>query len=266
VPANVAVGLGFTGPMLSPSSACSTSSQSIIMGAELIKAGIYDVVIAGGADELDHTSAAIFDIALAASTKYNDKPEYASRPFDSARDGLVVSEGAGIVILESESHAKDRGAKSLGRYLGGAYHCDGSHMTQPQVPAMIKTMNRALKIAKTDVLEVGYINAHATGTVIGDAEEAKAIGQVFGKRPFVSSLKGHMGHSLAACGALEVIASLKMMDSGKIIATRNLDVVDPDCQSIQLNQKNLDHSVDCVLSNNFAFGGMNTSIVLGRNH
>jgi 3-oxoacyl-[acyl-carrier-protein] synthase II len=264
VPANVALGLGFKGPMLSPSSACSTSSQAIILGIELIKAGLYDVVIAGGADELDHTSSSIFDIALAASTKFNDRPLQASRPFDKDRDGLVVSEGAGVVILESETFAKNRGVKVLAELKGGAYHCDGTHMTQPQVPAMIHTMKKALDSAKVDATEIKYINAHATGTRIGDLEEAKAIGELFGNRAPVSSLKGHMGHSLAACGALEVNACIQMMKNGKLIATRNLEVADPDCGPILLPKENLDGNFDCVLSNNFAFGGMNTSIVISR--
>src|SRR5262249_50248263 len=136
VAANLALGLGFEGPLLSPSCACATSAQAMILAWELIQSGIYDVVIAGGADELHYTSVAIFDIVQAASRKYNDRPEHSPRPFDRQRDGLVVSEGAGIVVMESERHALARGATPLAEFRGGAYLDDGIHMSQPQAPSM----------------------------------------------------------------------------------------------------------------------------------
>jgi len=262
VAANVASALGFRGPVMSPSSACATSAQAMIMGWELIQSGMYDIVIAGGADELHYTSAAVFDIVQAASRGYNDRPQQASRPFDQARDGLVVSEGAGVVILESEKSAQNRGARSYAEFLGGSYFCDGTHMSQSNASAMCEVMNTSLDRARIQASAVEYINAHATGTIQGDAEEAKAIGEVFGNRVPVSSLKGHFGHSLAACGAIEAISSIKMMEEGVLIPTRNLSSVDPSCSQVLHVQEKRSTRPKVVLSNNFAFGGMNTSLLL----
>lgn len=262
VAANVAAACEFNGALLSPSSACSTSTQAIILGWELIKAGLYDVVIAGGADELHFTSAAVFDVVQAASHKYNDKPDVTPRPFDKDRDGLVVSEGAGVVILESEAHALKRGAKALAEVRGGSYLCDGTHMSQSNASTMAKTMQEALIRAGMKASEVEYVNAHATGTHQGDSEEAAAIFEIFGKDVPVSSLKGHMGHSLAACGALEAIASIQMIKKNVLIPTRNLVERDPQCAPIHLFKENMPTRMRSVLSNNFAFGGMNTSLLL----
>jgi 3-oxoacyl-[acyl-carrier-protein] synthase II len=260
VAANVAAALEFNGSLLSVSSACATSTQAIVLGTEMIKAGLYDVVIAGGADELHYMTAAIFDIVQAASRKKD--PEKASAPFDRDRDGLVVSEGAGVVILESEKHASARQAPVLAEVLGGAYFCDGSHMTQSSASTMVKVMEHSLERSGLAPDDISYINAHATGTVHGDIEEAKAIGEIFGDRVPVSSLKGHMGHSLAACGAIEMIASIKMMEDQILISNKNLAILDPNCGGIQLLQKNKRGPVKAVLSNNFAFGGMNTCLVV----
>jgi 3-oxoacyl-[acyl-carrier-protein] synthase II len=262
IAANVAVALNFAGPQLSPASACSTSTQAIILGWELIKAGMYDVVIAGGADELHYTSVAVFDIVQAASRKYNDTPELTPRPFDRARDGLVVSEGAGVVILESEAHARRRGVRPLNVLEGGAYFGDGFHMTQPQAQSMVTVMQLALERATMDPRRIGYVNAHATGTTIGDVEEAQATAQVVGSNVPVSSLKGHLGHSLAACGALDLIASAEMMRLGTLIPTRNLTEIDPQCAGINLLQEEKKVEVRTVMSNNFAFGGMSASLIL----
>lgn len=264
VAANIAAGLGYVGAMLPVSSACSTSAHSIILGMELIKSGLYDVVIAGGADELHYTSACVFDVVHAASTGYNNNPNEASRPFDIHRDGLVVSEGASIVILESEEHAKKRGAKGLAEVVGGAYLCDGTHMTQPQIPAMAKTMTLALKRSNMSASQIDYVNAHATSTVIGDIDESRAIEECLGKDVPVSSIKGHLGHSLAACGGIEVAACVMMIQNDVIIPTRNLIEVDPNCAGINLIQKKIHGPVHTVLSNNFAFGGMNTSLILSK--
>jgi 3-oxoacyl-[acyl-carrier-protein] synthase II len=263
VAANVAAGLEYIGPLLSTPSACSTSSHAIILGTELIKSGLYDVVLAGGADELHATSACIFDIVQAASTNYNNRPLEASRPFDKDRDGLVVSEGAGVVILESLDHAKKRHASILGEILGGAYLCDGSHMTQPQSKSMVATMQMALDRANILPSQVDYINAHATSTVIGDEQECLGISELFGAQTPVSSLKGHLGHTLAACGALEIIACQKMIEKGLLIPTRNLVNIDLGCDSVLVFRDILEKKVNTIVSNNFAFGGINTTIVLG---
>jgi len=262
VAANVAAAIDFNGALISPSCACATSTQAMIMGWELIKAGLYDMVIAGGADEIHYMSASVFDIVQAASRGYNDNPDAASRPFDQSRDGLVVSEGAGVLILESEASMLRRRARPLAEVRGGAYVCDGTHMSQSSAETMMKVMHEALRRAELEAGDVDYVNAHATATLHGDVEEAKAIGGVFGANTYVSSLKGHLGHSLAACGALEAIASIKMMQESVIIPTRNLCQVSEDCQGIRHVRELTSKPVNLVLSNNFAFGGMNTSLLL----
>lgn len=264
VAANTAAAIEFNGALLAPSCACATSTQAVILGWELLKSGQYDMVIAGGADELHYMTAAIFDIVMAASRGYNDRPEIASRPFDRDRDGLVVSEGAGVVVLETEAHMNKRGVKPLAQILGGAYLCDSSHMSQSSSETMVKTMNESLRRAEIDASAIGYVNAHATGTTHGDEEEAKAIRTMFADRVPVSSLKGHFGHSLAACGTLELIASVKMMQTGVLIPTRNLDNIGAECGGIQLLTKAAKQSVTAILSNNFAFGGMNTSLIVSN--
>lgn len=262
VPANVAAALGFRGPLLSPSSACATSAQAMILGWELIQAGLYDIVIAGGADELHYITSAIFDIVQAASRGYNDRPDLAPSPFAATRDGLVVSEGAGVVVLESEKSAAARGVRGRVEFRGGAYLCDGTHMSQSNAVAMSEVMRAALDRSGSNRADVDYVNAHATGTQQGDQEEARAIAEVFGPKIPVSSFKGHFGHSLAACGAIEAIASIKMMETGVMVPTRNLQEVDPACAVVAHVQSHRQAKLRTVLSNNFAFGGMNTSLVL----
>lgn len=264
VAANVAAALEYQGPLLAPSSACSTSSQAMILGWELIKSGMYDVVVAGGADELHYMSAAIFDIVMAASRGYNDRPNEASRPFDRDRDGLVVSEGASVVVMESERHMEARKGKPLAEFRGGAYLCDSSHMSQSSTGTMIKTMHEALSRAGLKSEDIDYVNAHATATVHGDEAEVKAIAEVFGANTPVSSLKGHFGHCLAACGTLEAIAAVKMMEQGLLIPTRNLENVSLDCEGVFHLKQALERPVRHVLSNNFAFGGMNTSLLVSK--
>ena len=266
VPANVALAVDFKGPLLSTGSACSTSSQAMIQAWEMIQSGLYDFAVVGGADEAFYTSAAIFDTVQAASTGYNQNPDDSPRPFDKDRDGLVISEGAGILILESEEHMNRRGAKPQAEFLGGAYYCDGGHMSHPVKDSMVQSMNWALDRCGLSAMDIDYVNAHATSTVLGDIQEAQAIGEVFTHRPPVSSLKGHFGHSLAACGAIEAICSIEMMNAGLAIANRNLKELDKQCSMIEALTENREGKYSRVLSNNFAFGGMNTSFVLGRCH
>jgi len=263
VAANVASGLGFCGPLLASSSACSTSTQSIVNGYEMVKSGLYDVAIVGGADELHYTSAGIFDLVNAATRGFNHDPDKASRPFDKDRDGLVVAEGAAIFVIESEEHLKKRNAKKIVEILGGAYLCDGTHMSQPQIKSMVKAMKMALKRANLATHEIDYINAHATSTVMGDIEESHAIYELFGGDLPVSSLKGHMGHTLAACGGIETVATVKMMERGILIPNRNLFEVDPRCSRINLLKENGYTKIKTSLINNFAFGGMSASLVIG---
>lgn len=267
VPANVASAIGFNGALLSPSSACASSNQAIILAWELIKAGMYDWAIVGGADELHYTSPAVFDIVMAASRGYNQNPTATPRPFDSARDGLVVSEGAAFMVLESEARVQKRAQENrpttpLAEVLAGAYICDSSHMSQSSFTAMIKVMSETMNRAQSKREDIDYISAHATGTLHGDVEEAKAITEMFGNKIPVSSLKGHFGHNLAACGALEAIMSIKMMDESVVIPTRNLENKDPHCGQICLPTEIQSCQVRTVLSNNFAFGGVASSLLL----
>jgi 3-oxoacyl-[acyl-carrier-protein] synthase II len=262
VASNVAVALGFNGAVSAPSAACATSAQSAIMAWEQIQSGLYDIAICGGADELHFLSAVVFDSVYAASRGYHDAPTSAPRPFDSKRDGLVVSEGAAVLILESDRSLKKRGGQSFGEFLAGAYLCESSHMSQSNSNQMSKVMNMALNRAEIEPQQIEYVSAHATGTLQGDAQEAIAIGQVFGDQVPVSSLKGHFGHSMAACGLSEVIVTLEMMNSGIMIGTRNLDKVSDECLGVLHLKENTKRKFNTALSNNFAFGGINTSLII----
>ncbi len=262
VPANVAAALGYKGALLSPASACSTASQAMILGWELMQTGLYDCVIAGGADELHYVSAATFDVVMAASRNYNQRPDQASRPFDKDRDGLVVSEGAGVVVMETAERVARRGGIAMAELRGGAHYCDGSHMSQSSGEAMMKTMQLALQRSGLKPSDIDYVNAHATGTLQGDAEEAQTIHRMFSSEVPVSSLKSHFGHSLAACGAIEAIASVMMMRDSMLLPTRNLDYPDALCLGLNLIREKRTARLDHILSNNFAFGGMNTSLII----
>ncbi len=262
VASNVAVALGFSGAVLSPSSACATSAQAAILAWEQIQSGLYDIAICGGADELHFLSSVVFDSVYAASRGFHSSPTSTPRPFDKSRDGLVVSEGASIIILESERSLKKRGGKSLGEFMSGAYLCESSHMSQSNSQQMIRVMNMALTRADLKGEKIQYVSAHATGTIQGDSQEAAAIGHVFGHRTPVSSLKGHFGHSMAACGVGEIIATLKMMEASVMIGTRNLDEVAPDCTGVNHLRQNTKINFQYALSNNFAFGGINTSLII----
>jgi len=263
IPTNISLALGFSGPLLSPSSACSTSSQAIILASELMKSGLYDMAVVGGADELHPHVVSIFDIVQATSSNYNETPEDIPGPFDQKRDGIVVSEGAGIVILETEKHLNKRKGTPLAEFSSGIYRCSGNHMTQPKASDMADTMAKALELANISPSDIDYINAHGTGTHKGDHEESDAISQTFkGENTSVSSLKGHFGHSLAACGAIEVISIIQMMKKNKIIGTRNLKNPPKNSGDINYLKDQEVKSIDYALSNNFAFGGMNTSMVI----
>lgn len=262
VASNLAVALGFNGAVLAPSSACATSAQAAIIAWEQIQSGLYDVAICGGADELHFLSSVVFDSVYAASRGFHHSPTQAPRPFDHRRDGLVVSEGASVLILESERSLEKRGGRSYGEFLSGAYMCESSHMSQSNSQQMHRVMNMALNRASLKAEQIEYVNAHATGTLQGDAQEAIAIREVFGSQTPVSSLKGHFGHSMAACGVAEVIASLMMMEDGTLIPTRNLEEVASECSGIMHLMSPLKRNFGLALSNNFAFGGINTSLII----
>jgi len=261
---NVAQTLGINGRILAPSSACSTSCQAIGYGFEMIAFGKQDVMLCGGADEFHPLSPAIFDIMSAASVAYNDAPHRTPRPFDSKRDGVVCSEGSGIVVLESLDSAKRRGAPILAEIVGYATRSDTSNIADPNSDSMDACIRQALEDAGISADRIDYVNAHATGTIQGDTAEAAALNRVFGGNVPVSSLKGHLGHTMAACGALETIASIAMMNKGAIVPTLNLETIDPLCANIRHVREVERLSVGTFVKNNFALGGVNTSIVIRR--
>ncbi|TWU27411.1 beta-ketoacyl-[acyl-carrier-protein] synthase family protein [Bythopirellula polymerisocia] len=260
---NLAAYLQFNGPVISPSAACSTGAQAILLGKQMIESGYCDLVLAGGADECHITSCFSFDVALAASRRFNQTPELASRPFDRDRDGIVVSEGAAIVALESWQSLESRRRPSYGSILGAAQRCDGQHVSKPNVEAMVRTMRDALTDARVGPQNVGYLNAHATSTKQGDLNEALAVHEVFGDQMPVSSIKGHLGHSLAAAGSSEVIAAVNMLQHGVIIGSKNLSCPDPEMPPLHFVRDIEPLADGLIMSNSFAFGGMNVSLVLG---
>jgi 3-oxoacyl-[acyl-carrier-protein] synthase II len=262
--ANLAQLFGVRGRVVSTCSACTSGSQAIGLAYETILLGRARVMLAGGAEELHEIEASVFDMLLATSTR-NDDPAHTPRPFDSARDGLVVGEGAGALVLEELGHARARGARILAEVVGFGSNCDGAHLTNPEVAGMRGAMELALADAALAPGEIDYVNAHATATDVGDVAESDATHALFGARVPVSSLKGHMGHTLGACGALEAWCTIQMMREGWLAPTLNLDEVDPRCAP-------LDHVLGepraretrYAMSNNFAFGGINTSLVFRR--
>jgi 3-oxoacyl-[acyl-carrier-protein] synthase II len=259
--ANCALAFGITGRVWGANSACTSGSQSIGLAYETLVAGAQDVMICGGAEEVHFTTAGTFNLAGAASSAYNETPHATPRPFDLKRDGMVVGEGAGILVLERLGHAKARGAKIYGEVVGFATTCDGEHITSPAETGMAHAMELALQSGGLTVNDVDYVNAHATGTELGDSTEARATTRVFGDRVPISSTKGYIGHTLGACGGIESIFVLAMMQGGFAAPTLNLDAVDPACSGPWHLQKPLERRIRVAMNNNFAFGGINTSLV-----
>ena len=263
--ANLAMYYGITGRIITTCSACVSSSQAIGYGYEAIKYGHQQAMVCGGAEELHFTHAGVFDIMYATSTKFNDRPELSPRPFDQDRDGLVVGEGAATVILESYERAKARGAHIYAEILGFGTNCDGQHITRPSADGMAGAMRLALHDAQLDKSKIDYINAHGTATELGDIAESQATFAVLGDQPPVSSTKSYTGHTLGATGGIEAIFCLAAMRDGFVPPTRNLEQVDPRCGPLnyvvdECKPANLNR----IVSNNFAFGGINTSLILGR--
>jgi 3-oxoacyl-[acyl-carrier-protein] synthase II len=262
--ANLASFFGLRGRLVPTSSACTSGSQGIGYAYEAIRFGLQDVMLAGGAEELDDIDAAVFDVLYASSTR-NDEPDATPRPFDAARDGLVVGEGAGCFVLEELERARARGARIHAEVAGFGTNCDGGHLTNPDPAGMQAVMRLGLADAGVPPEAIGYVNAHGTSTDAGDVAESQATFAVFGGRTPVSSLKGHIGHTLGACGALEAWMSIEMLREGWFAPTRNLEQVDPRCAPLDYVMgapRRLD--TELVASHNFAFGGVNTSLVFRR--
>jgi 3-oxoacyl-[acyl-carrier-protein] synthase II len=263
-PVNIGVFLGVTGRIITTSSACTSGSQGIGYAYEAIRSGHQLAMIAGGGEELCATEAAVFDTLFATSVK-NNAADTTPRPFDVDRDGLVIGEGACSLILEEYEHAQARGATIYAELVGFGTNSDGSHVTQPNSETMKIAMQLALNDAGLQASDIGYINAHGTGTQQGDIAESHATAQLFGAHTPISSLKSYMGHTLGACGALEAWISIEMMREGWFAPTINLEKIDAQCAELDYIV-GVGRKVQCeyVMSNNFAFGGINTSLIFKK--
>ncbi|MDO4907345.1 beta-ketoacyl-ACP synthase [Neisseria sp.] len=261
--ANIGIFFELTGRIIPTSSACSSGSQAVGYAYEAIKYGMTDTMLAGGGEEFCASQVYVFDSLYAASRR-NAEPELTPRPYDSGRDGLVIGEGAGIFVLESLEHAQARGAKIYAEIVGYGANSDGSHVTQPQKATMQRCMELALRDAGICPEQVGYVNGHGTATEKGDIAETQATAALFGRVP-MSSQKSYFGHTLGACGALESWFSIEMMNSGWFAPTLNLDNIDPLCGGVDhIRGEGREILTDYVVNNNFAFGGVNTSLVFKR--
>jgi 3-oxoacyl-[acyl-carrier-protein] synthase II len=262
---NIGVFFGLTGRIVTTSSACTSASQGIGYAFEMIRAGRQKVMLAGGGEELDVTEAAVFDVLFATSVRYNERPELTPRPFDVDRDGLVVGEGACTLVLEELEFALERGAPIHAELIGFGTNSDGAHVTQPNSATMARAIQLALDDAGIAPQDIGYVNAHGTATPHGDVAESHATRQIFGERTPISSLKSYMGHTMGACGSLEAWISIRMMHENWFAPTLNLHQVDPRCAQLDyIIGEGRKLQTDVIMSNNFAFGGINTSLIFRR--
>jgi 3-oxoacyl-[acyl-carrier-protein] synthase II len=258
---NIGVFFGLKGRIIPTSSACTSASQAIGYGYEAIQQGKQVLMLCGGAEELSGPGAAVFDTLFATSTR-NDEPSLTPRPFDRGRDGLVVGEGATTLVLEEYQHARERGARIYAEVVGFGCNSDGSHITQPTRETMAQAMRMALQDASLPPEAIGYVSAHGTATDRGDVAESHATADVIGLRTPISSMKGYVGHTLGACGAIESWWAIEMMREGWFAPTLNLHEPDPECAAldyIAIEGRHLDARY--VMNNNFAFGGINTSLI-----
>lgn len=262
--------LGFKGPNYSISTACATGNYSIHTAANHIRSGEVDLMVCGGVEAPITTIGLSGFMALKALSTRNDEPEKAARPWDTARDGFVMGEGAGVLILESEEHALARGATILAEYCGGGFSCDAYHMTSPREEGegVTQCIEMALKDAGIAKEEVDYINAHATCTVIGDVCEIKGIKKVWGNTksiPPINGTKSMTGHSLGAASGLEAVVVVKSILTGKIHPTLNVDNLDPEVEGIDIVRGSVrEKEVNVAMSNSFGFGGHNSSVLFRK--
>ena len=265
VSACIATFFKIKGVNFSITSACSTSAHCIGIGADQIKYGNQDIVFAGGGEELDWTLSVLFDAMGAMSSKYNNTPELASRPYDVNRDGFVIAGGGGMLVLEELEHAKARGAKIYGEIVGHCANSDGFDMVAPSGEGAIRCMKQAL--ANTDQ-NVDYINAHGTSTPVGDMQELHAVREVFKDYdylPKLTSTKSLTGHSLGATGVQEAIYTLVMMNNNFISGSANIENEDPEIGKIEIPRKTLQNiDINLALSNSFGFGGTNACLAISK--
>lgn len=266
----ISIRYGFGGPLGAPATACAASNQAIGDAMRLIRSGEADVALCGGAEAaINRVSMAGFAAARSLSTHFNDAPALASRPFDAARDGFVMGEGAGILVLESLAHAERRGAEPLAELIGYGTSADAYHMTSgpPDGSGARRSILNALSMAGLAPSAVGYVNAHATSTSVGDAGELNALRSVFGtgSGPAISSTKSATGHLLGAAGGLEAVISILALREGVLPPTLNLETPDPAAEGLDLiGPVAREAAVDVALSNGFGFGGVNATVVFRR--
>ncbi len=259
---NITRMFGITGRVIASSTACTTSSQAIGFGYEMVKYGMQDAMLCGGADEYDTTTVAVFDSLLACSVAYNATPEKTPRPFDRKRDGLVVGEGGGAVLLEEYEAARKRGAPILAEVIGFSCNNNGGDLILPNLQGITSTLRLALADAAIEAADVDYISAHATATKMGDIIESQAIEAVYGDRPYVTGLKSYTGHTMGTCGVIETIMTLYMMGEGFLAPTLNLEEVDPRCALLRHTPELLRTDTKIAAVQNFAFGGVNTCLLV----
>ena len=262
ISAIIATALKLKGINYSISSACATSAHCIGHAADLIKSGQQDVVIAGGSDDEHWSSSCLFDAMGALSSNFNSTPTIASRPYDSNRDGFVISGGAGMIILENEEHAKKRGANILAKLSGYFANSDGYDMVAPSGEGASRCMQGAIDNSK---IKIDYINTHGTSTPVGDIAEINAIKTLFtSEQPMISSTKSMTGHSLGATGAHEAIYSIMMINENFIAPSINIESLCDDAEGLDIVTETRNISINNVLSNSFGFGGTNASLVISR--
>lgn len=253
------------GRLIPTSTACTSGSLGVGYGYEAIKDGYADIMISGGAEEIHPTQIGVFDTLYATST-LNDTPSLTPKPFDKDRDGLVIGEGAGTLILEEYEHAKTRGAKIYAEIVGFATNTDGTHITNPNKDMMREVMKDSLKSANLSPKDIGYVNAHGTGTYRGDIAESNATYETFKRNVPISTIKSYTGHTLGACGAIESILSIQMMNNNWFCPTLNLKNIDPECapELGYIISEGKEIETQYIMNNNFAFGGINTSLIFKR--
>jgi 3-oxoacyl-[acyl-carrier-protein] synthase II len=263
--ANLAELFGIRGRVQPTCSACTSGSQAIGAGFEAIRHGLAELMIVGGAEEAHFIPAGVFDVMFAASKGYNDAPDRTPRPFDAGRDGVVVGEGAGTLVLERLDRAKARAARIHAELIGYATACDGLHLTNPSWEGMARCMELGLASAGIAAAAIDYVDAHGTATELGDIAESRATAKIVGTRTPVSTQKSYTGHTLGACGAMESVFSLLMLRDGFIAPNRNLDVVDDRCAPLDYVRGDArSATLQVIMSNNFAFGGINTTLIFQR--
>ncbi|MBO1016957.1 beta-ketoacyl-ACP synthase [Achromobacter sp. SD115] len=261
--ANVGIFFELKGRIIPTSSACTSGSQGIGYAYEAIRYGRQELMLAGGAEELCASEALVFD-ALYATSQKNDTPELTPRPYDRDRDGLVIGEGGGMLVLESLDHALARGARIHAEIVGFGSNSDGTHITRPEASTMRIAMEMALADANLPPQAIGYVNGHGTATEQGDIAETQATHGLFGSRMPISSQKSYLGHTLGACGVLESWFSIEMLNRDWYAPTLNLRNVDPRCGELDYLTEGRGMSNEYVMNNNFAFGGINTSLIFRR--